>query len=104
MFKCGFVRSNFALAMAVPTPRVLSLPAANARGDLLGDRLRNLLVRVELHRVGRATLGPRAKVGSVPEHLRERHLRTHDLSVAALLHAFDLSPPRRQVADDVSHV
>src|ERR1700730_12020005 len=52
VFRCGLVRSNFAFAIA----SVLLLFPANAGDDFLGDRLGNLLVRVELHGVRRATL------------------------------------------------
>src|SRR5438270_6221546 len=46
----GLERSNFCLAMAYLLP-------SDPSDDLAGDRFRNLLIRVELHRVRRATLG-----------------------------------------------
>src|SRR6266487_6809281 len=87
MFRCGFVRSNFCFDMGLTLAPLLplSLLAANAGDDLFSDRPRHLLVGVELHRVGRSTLGARAEIGSVPEHLRQRHVSPDDLRVAALL-------------------
>ena len=78
----GLFRSNFSLAMALdPLPcdvvvglegALRRLLAAHAGDDLFLHGCRRLLVDVELHRVRRATLGPRTQVGSVPEHLRQR--------------------------------
>src|SRR3954451_1561190 len=63
-FTWGLFRSNFSLAMVAPT--FLSgdqtdgvdgdLLASDPSDDLVGDRLRDLLVRVELHRVRGAAL------------------------------------------------
>ena len=71
MFKCGFVRSNFSFAIGLPLPLASAdccragdyglgtgSLAADSGDDLLRDRLRYLLVGVELHRVRRAPLGP----------------------------------------------
>src|SRR3954451_22801246 len=95
MFKCGFVRSNFALAMMVRLAVLKGwskrcagrawyvrvepsgLLAADAGHDLECDRLRDLLVGVELHGVRRAPLGARAEVTNVAEHLAERHPGSH---------------------------
>src|SRR3954451_25141730 len=105
MLRCGLVRSNLALAMAVPYSLAdCELLAANALDDLFGDRLGNLLVGVELHGVRRATLGARTEVSSVAEHLSERDLRPHHVRGAALLHPLDATTPRREVTDDVTHV
>src|SRR3954451_24030 len=105
MLRCGLVRSNLALAMAVPCSlSVCELFAANALDDFFGNRLRHLLVRVELHGVGRATLGARTQVGSVAEHLSQRDLTPYHVGGAALLHPLDTAPPRGEVADDVAHV
>src|SRR5689334_11378957 len=99
MLRCGLVRSNLALAMAVPYSLACrELFAANALDDFLGNRLWHLLVRVELHGVRRTTLGPRTKVSSVAEHLSQRHLSSHHVRRAALLHPLDAATPRRQVA------
>src|SRR5437588_7712748 len=91
----GFDRSNFFLARSL---------ASHPGDDLAGDRLGNFLVGVELHRVRRATLGPRAQVGSVAEHVRQRDLSPDDLTGAPLLHPLDLPTPAGEVADDVAHV
>src|SRR5690348_11627718 len=104
MLRCGLVRSNLALAMAVPySLAVRELFAANALDDFLGNRLWHLLVRVELHGVRRAALGARTKVSSVAEHLSEGHLRPHHVGVATLLHALHAATPRREVTDHVAH-
>src|SRR5687768_6967355 len=96
--RCGFVRSNFCLAMGVP------LLASYPGDDLTGDRLGHLLIGVELHRVGSATLGARPQVGSVSEHVTEGHLALDDLAGPALVDALDPASPARDVADDVAHV
>src|SRR5215210_7926260 len=96
--RCGLVRSNFCLAIGVP------LLASYPGNDLTGDRLGHLLVGVELHRVGSATLGARPQVGSVSEHVTEGHLALDDLARTALLDALDPAPPAGDVADDVAHV
>src|SRR5689334_15874885 len=121
-FRCGLLRSNFALPMAVPTnlsllstlllrPRLLQtrggrtrLFAPNTLDDLFLHARRGGLVRIELHGVRGPTLGPRTKVGSVAEHLGQRHLGPDRLRVAPLLHAADLAPAGREVAHDVAHV
>src|SRR5256885_7014269 len=71
--RCGFVRSNFCLAI----PSFLYLGSAlfgNAAllGDLAGDRRRHLFVPVELHGEICAALRHRPQVGGVAEHLAER--------------------------------
>src|SRR6478735_11915914 len=105
MLRCGLVRSNLALAMAVPySLSVCELFAANALDDFFGDRLGNLLVRVELHGVRRATLGARTEVSSVAEHLSQGHLGIDHVRRATLLHPLDAATPRREVTDDVAHV
>src|SRR3954451_23124722 len=105
MLRCGLVRSNLALAMAVPySLAVRELFAANALDDFFGNRLRYLLVRVELHGVRRATLGARTEVSSVAEHLSEGHLGVHHVRRASLFHPLDPTTARREVADDVAHV
>ncbi|GAV32354.1 hypothetical 66.3 kDa protein in hag2 5'region [Coriobacteriaceae bacterium EMTCatB1] len=71
--------------------------------DLVSDGLRNRLVRLELHHVGRTALGARPQVGRVTEHVGERDARAHDLRVAAALHALDVTAAARQVAHDVAH-
>src|SRR5271154_460411 len=104
-FTCGFVRSNFCLAIAwlLPTPchgpdgpdaslsAIWCDPAGPRWGgpgllplrpsdDLLGNRLRNLVVRMELHRVRGATLGARTQVSRVAEHVGERNKRLDDVA------------------------
>src|SRR5262249_13342284 len=56
----------------------------NPGHDLFAHVLRRLLVAVEVHRVGGATLRARAQIGCVAEHLRERHARVDDLRAAAV--------------------
>src|SRR5258708_34563676 len=105
MLRCGLVRSNLALAMAVPNSlAVRELFAANALDDFFGDRLGNLLVRVELHGVRRATLGARTEVSSVAEHLSQGDLGIHHVRRPALLHPLDAAAPRREVTDAAAHV
>src|SRR5438132_993490 len=87
-----------------PSGASCRLFAADSGHDLAGDRPGHFLVGVELHRVRRATLGARAQVGSVAEHLRQRHLRSDDLAGASLLHPFHLPAPAGEVADDITHV
>ena len=59
----------------LPASRVaLGSLAPEAGDDFLLHVGRHLLVRVELHGVRGPALGPRTEVGSVTEHLRERHL------------------------------
>src|SRR5580704_2952650 len=122
-FTCGFVRSNFCLAIAwlLPAPchghggpdalflrflrSVYVRPARTGadRGcwllplrpgdDFLGNRLRNLVVRMELHRVRGATLGARTQVSRVAEHVGERDKRLDDVTRPLLLHALHAPPP-----------
>src|SRR5882762_2259097 len=81
MLRWGLVRSNFFLAMvylgSVSCPwRLVGaashrqvLLTAHPGDDLARDRLGDLLVGVELHRVGRPPLCARAQIRSVAEHL-----------------------------------
>src|SRR5438046_9222585 len=72
-FTWGLFRSNFSLAMVAPgflsgiqnfrTGDGGRSLATDPGDDLVCDRLRDLLVRVELHRVRGPALGPRTKVG-----------------------------------------
>src|SRR5262249_54822045 len=79
---CGFERSNFCFAIS-PLPPLNSLGAAAALlDDLVGDRLRDVLVAVELHGEVGPALRHRAQVGRIPEHHRERHARLDHLGVA----------------------
>src|SRR6266508_4070397 len=80
------------------------LLAAYAGDDLVLHRRWGSLVAVELHRVRRATLGPRTQVANIAEHLGQRYLGPHDLTATALLHAGDVPAPAIEVADDVTHV
>src|SRR5580658_11338743 len=109
-FTCGFVRSNFCLAIAwlLPAPchghggpdalfvcdllHLLSGPLQGGSGllplrpgdDFLGNRLRNLVVRMELHRVRGATLGARTQVSRVAEHVGEWYESFHHVAGALL--------------------
>src|SRR5256885_12148959 len=72
-FTCGFVRSNFALAME---SRSLSF---HLRHDLFRLGLRHFLIMTELHAVDRAALAHRAQGGRVAEHFGQGHARGDDL-------------------------
>src|SRR5664279_6404521 len=74
------------------------------RDDLLGDVGRNLRIAIEHHRVRRPALGPRPQVADVAEHLRQRDQGRDDPGTAALAHGLDLTTPRVEVTDDVTHV
>src|SRR5437899_4331084 len=108
---CGFLRSNFAFAMAVCPPsrswltQLRSLREARpALAERLGaDALRHRLVVRELHREGRASLRARPQIRGIPEHLGERRVRRDDLRVAARLLPRDATPPPVDVADHVAH-
>src|ERR687885_616037 len=97
----GFERSNFCLAMkGSSAPRSSLRPPllpAHPGDDLARDRLRNFLVGVELHGVGRATLRARPKVSSVAEHLGQRNLSPHDVARPPLLHPLDAAAPAGEV-------
>src|SRR5688500_11932224 len=119
MFTCGFLRSNFSLAISarpswlVATESSLAefrwVGLADAVGDaargsarglgdhLFADALRRLLVGIELHGVGRPPLAARAQVGGVAEHLGERHLGGDHLRRAARLHVLDPAAARGEV-------
>src|SRR4051812_14465299 len=122
---CGLSRSNFSLATAVRSSfRSLlvgglanqgklsqSVFAVLLRGnrfartvldDLLRDVGRNLVVALELHRVGGAALSVGAQVGRVAEHLAERHVCRDRERVAAPLLALEAPAPAAEVADDVA--
>src|ERR1051326_6236696 len=98
---CGFLRSNFALAMM--SPECLVGLAALFGDDLVADVLGDLFVVRELHAVGGASLGHGAQGRGVAEHLGQGHLGPDDLGVAALLHAFHPAALGIQVADHVAH-
>src|SRR5882724_9111658 len=108
MFRWGLFRSNFCLAIEVPlapyegtvTDSLTPYPSH----DFTRNGFGNLAVGVELHRVRRATLGARTKVGSIPEHLGERHLSPDHVGVPPWLHTLHFSTARGQVADDIPHV
>src|SRR5881392_2429132 len=62
--RCGFVRSNFCLAI----PSFLRLGPRALLGDLARDRRRHFLVPVELHGEIGAPLRHRPQVGGIAEH------------------------------------
>src|SRR5437764_7636592 len=66
--RCGFVRSNFCLAI----PSFLRLGPRALLGDLARDRRRHFLVPVELHGEIGAPLRHRPQVGGIAEHLAQR--------------------------------
>src|SRR5438067_2407040 len=109
---CGFLRSNFAFAMAVCPPsrswltQLRSLREARpSLPERLGpDALRHRLVVRELHREGRATLRARPEIRGIAEHLSEGRVRGDHLRVAARLLARDAAATSVDVADDFAHV
>src|SRR5438094_4015345 len=109
---CGFLRSNFAFAMAVCPPsrswltQLRSLREARpSLPERLGaDALRHRLVVRELHREGRATLRARPEIRGIAEHLSEGRVRGDHLRVAARLLARDAAAASVDVADDLAHV
>src|SRR5215212_5776452 len=130
-FTCGLSRSNFSFATlssllskrtlrafcgasaaqgssAPKGPETFLLCARRHRlprpalDHLVGDRRRNLLVAVELHRVARAPLRVGAQVGRVAEHLRQRDAGPDRERVAARLLALDPPAATREVADHVA--
>src|SRR6202041_1389709 len=66
------------------------LLAAGPSHDLTGDRVGDLVICAELHGVRGPALGPRTQVGSVAEHVAQRHQSPHDMAGAPLFHALDL--------------
>src|SRR5207248_2588336 len=105
----GFERSNFSFAICLsewrgvkprPTLRygapLYGAPnlfrSLNPCDHFFADVLRRLLVAIEVHRVGGATLRARPQVGRIAEHLRQRHARVHDLRTAAILLRLDAAP------------
>src|SRR4029450_4674138 len=103
---CGLVRSNFCFAICSYPPSSSSwgLRCLVASHDRLGDRGRNFLVAVELHRDPRAALAHRAQVGRIAEHLRERDARADRLRRADRLELLDPATTAVQVTNDVAEV
>src|SRR6266487_2189319 len=108
---CGFLRSNFAFAMAVCPPsrswltQLRSLREARpSLPERLGaDALRHRLVVRELHREGRASLAARPEIRGIAEHLGERDGGGDHLGVAARLLPADPAASPVDVADDLAH-
>src|SRR3990172_4344077 len=85
--------------------RAMALPAYGSprpADNLLGDGDGDLLVVIELHRVGRAALADRAQVGRVAEGLGEGDDRGDDAQVAALVDVQDVAAAGAYVAQDVA--
>src|SRR5688500_2539549 len=87
-FTCGLDRSNFSFAIEVrsvclsvpPDPHcrirpTYSLRPLDPRDHFFAHIGRRLLVAIEMHRVGGATLRPRPQVRGISKHLRQRHAR-----------------------------
>src|SRR5581483_4635904 len=72
--------------------------------DLARDRLRNVLVAIELHGERGPPLRRRAQVGGVAEHGGERDARRDDLGVAARLQPEDVAAARVEVPHHVAEV
>src|SRR5688572_3392259 len=58
----------------------------------------------KVHCVRSATLRPRAQVGRVTKHHRQRNNGFDDLRAGARFHSLDATAPRVQVADNVTHI
>src|SRR5271169_2181073 len=108
MFTCGLLRSNFSFAIACSAPPLeldenppasLVEPAppnllpGNPPGHLadhfLGNRTRRLGVMREMHREGRASLCPAAKIRSVAKHFRQRNFDADHIAAGAILGALN---------------
>src|SRR6476619_1488779 len=97
----GDGRLAVGLVPATPLAYRLSpnaLFALHPRDDFVAHVLRRGLVSIEVHRVARASLGPRPQVRCIAEHLGQRHARRDDLRTAAILLRLDLAAPAREVA------
>src|SRR3954465_7985878 len=101
--RCGFVRSNFCLAISLSSFAWLG-PRAALLGDLGGNVARHVLVPVELHREVGAPLRHRTQVGGVAEHLAQRHECLDDLSVADGRHVLDAPAAGVEIPHHVAEV
>src|ERR1035441_8989681 len=126
MFTCGLLRSNFSFAMVplccqrsafclllsafcflLSAFCFLNLPShfpLNLRHYLLRDILRNFLVLPKVHRKGTAALRAGSQLGSVSEHLRQRHHGLDHLSSTVNFGAFQPSAPRVYITIHSAHV
>src|SRR5262249_27612902 len=91
--------SSYLSSRPPPASHVPSL-APHLRNDFLGNRLGNLVVDGELHRVVAAPLSHRAQGRRVAEHLRERYPGLDHLRTRAQLRLLDVATARAQVAGD----
>src|SRR3954463_942971 len=82
---CGFVRSNFCLAIGGSLLSFV-LELAASVDDVARDRLRHFFVPVKVHVEIGPALRHRTQVGCVPKHLRQRNARLDDLGVAQRRH------------------
>src|SRR5690349_16255642 len=123
-FTCGFVRSNFSFAIIssssalsyrllalspklvrvprAPLPAKPLLPALRLAYNFVGYAARHFFVAREVHRVFRAALSRRSHVRCISEHLCQRNDGLDHLRTSAVLHAFNASAARTQVAHDRS--
>src|SRR6187401_846778 len=98
MLTCGLLRSNFCFAIYSSVLRALG-------GDNLAcDRLRDVLVAIELHGERCPALRRRSQVGCVAEHGGQRNVGVDRLRVAARLDALDAPAARVEVAENVAEV
>src|SRR6266567_2470071 len=128
-FTCGLLRSNFSFAMIPSSSNlcranlclnqnapsrvnlrqgfVFRLPgrtfALHLGDDLFRHRTRRFVIMRKVHGERRATLRAGAHVRGVTEHLRQRYQRLDHLRTCAMLHAFNPSAARVQVANDGAH-
>src|SRR3977135_471048 len=95
---CGFVRSNFPFAIAVPSCLRSLLIDHSCR-----DRLRSFGVVLEFHRIRSAPLGGRTQRGRITEHFSQRHLGPDNHRAGHFLLHLDHAATRRKIADDITH-
>src|SRR5690606_8020930 len=118
-FRWGLVRSNFSLDMADASrlthlgdrrrfARLADRHHPRLAGFLqhfLGHVRRDRGIALELHGVGRTPLGRRAQRRRIAEHVRQRHLGTHELDAAdAVLLAHDHPATGVEVADHAAEI
>src|SRR5471030_3475992 len=95
MLQCGLLRSNFAFAIFLLLNSYLGVFGF----DFVRERLRDLAVVIEFHRIVRAPLGLAAQLIDVAEHVGQRHHGGDNLGVAARILTLYLATTGIEVAD-----
>src|SRR4029450_2637130 len=98
----GFMRSNFCFAICPPSSPCLR--ALRLGHDLARDRLRRILVAVELHRECGATLRRRTQIGRITEHRGKRDAGANRLRISPWLEPFDPAAARVEISHDIAEV